>query len=92
MDQNQLIDSIRKILFFDWDPLNASAAVTADDEYDDFNNRLVELLLKKPSTNDIRDFLKKIESEIHSESNFESREKAVGKLKLLADAYEKNEC
>jgi len=43
-EAKELISSIRNILFNDWDPLNVSTAINADDEYDYLIGQVMTLL------------------------------------------------
>jgi hypothetical protein len=55
--------SIRKILFFDWDPIGISHDSKLDDEYDAYVGRVYRILAGTTSEDDIIRYLHRIELE-----------------------------
>jgi hypothetical protein len=84
-EAKELISSIRNILFNDWDPLNVSTAMNADDEYDYLIGNVITLLKKKPPLEQIVEFLKDEEKKSGGMISLKSRENVALKLKSISD-------
>lgn len=59
---NEIGDEIRRILFFEWDPIGLSSDPESPrDEYDDYAGLVYRILVSGGSENDLIDHLYKIE-------------------------------
>ena len=85
MNKETLFISVRKILFYDWDPLLSHLVVNTEDEYDEFIDRVMVLIGKKPTISEIVNLLKKLENEIQVDADQNSRKMAASKLKALSE-------
>ncbi|MFI5205570.1 MAG: hypothetical protein ACHQVK_01385 [Candidatus Paceibacterales bacterium] len=85
-ETKELISAIRKIFFYNWDPLNVEGAINVDDEYDDFISPVMAFLTQKPSREQIVEFLKNIEEkELGGLNDIKNTENAALKLKMLSE-------
>ena len=80
------INSIREILFQEWDPLNVDGAVKPQDEYDSYIGPVLKLLESNPTLGQISGFLREIETkQLRGASSEERISKAASSLKTLSD-------
>ena len=62
-EYKRLITEIIAILFNDWDPIGVSSNPNLLDEYDRYAYRVIQMLLKNRSVQDIANLLRSIEEE-----------------------------
>ncbi len=88
MSVQELVITVRKMLWEDWDPIGVNQFPEASDEYDSYAPGVVELVQHQASEQEILDWLWSLETgHIGLEGDRENTEQFAAKLRKFAEQF-----
>ncbi|HEY9773831.1 MAG TPA: hypothetical protein V6C81_08475 [Planktothrix sp.] len=78
--ESSAFEHVRKILFYEWDPISVSPNINLIGEYDDYVPEVIRLLVEHGTNEQLTEYLKQAEDGIGISTTDENRAKVVSKL------------